>query len=148
MTMTRADFLDAAANADHDQCVEWPFAVRASSGYGAMNVGLGAAKRNIDAHVYVCVLAHGDRPTAQHQAAHSCGRKLCCNGRHIRWATALENMADAVAHGTLRGGGRYRPRLGPSDVAAIKNSRLSLVALGRAFGMDPAYIGRVRRTAA
>ena len=143
----RAEFLAKAATArDGDGCMVWPFAVRASSGYGAHNLPAGGRRKiNVDAHVHACTLAHGERPSRDHQAAHSCGNKLCCNGEHLRWATRIENMADAKAHGTLKGGGRYRQRLHAPDVAAIRASRESLLALGRRFGMDPSYIGRVRR---
>lgn len=147
MTSKRTEFLQTAVSSDNSECVLWPFAVRASSGYGAHSISLGrrGLKRNVDAHVYVCEAAHGPRPTSTHQAAHSCGNKLCCNPKHLRWATPKENMADAIEHGGLRGGGRYRRRLTASDVAMIRSSPRSLLSLGRELGMDPAYVGKVRR---
>lgn len=143
----RAAFLQAALSGDSSECVLWPFAVRASSGYGAHSIPLGKrdVKRSVDAHAYVCEMANGPRPSASHQAAHSCGNKLCCNPKHLRWATPRENMADAIAHGSLKGGGRYRQRLTSADVETIRSSARSLISLGREFGLDPAYIGKVRR---
>lgn len=143
----RAEFLaKATAARTEDGCLPWPFAVRASSGYGAHNLPTGTRRKiNIDAHVQACTMTHGPRPGPEYEAAHSCGNKLCCNGEHLRWATKAENMADAKAHGTLKGGGRYRQRLRASDVEVIRASSESLIALGRRFGMDPSYIGRVRR---
>ena len=126
----------------------WPFAVRKSSGYGAHSPLVDGAKRNVDAHRYVCERAYGAAPTAQHQAAHSCGMKLCVNPRHLRWALPLDNMADAIAAGTLRGGGRYRQRLFAAQVEYIKGCGKSLIQLGVELGMEPAHIGRVRRRAA
>lgn len=147
--MTRAAFLAAAAASTGADCVLCPFAVRASSGYGAHSLNLGRRdlKRNVDAHVHACTLAHGDRPTPDHQAAHSCGEKLCCNGSHLRWATRVENMRDAIRHGTLRGGGRGRVCVTPEQTAEIRASSESLVSIGRRLGIDPAYVGVIRRGA-
>lgn len=145
--MNREAFLSQAAHAAHNMCVLWPYAVRKSSGYGAHNLPRPMGKKNVDAHVRACSIAHGERPTAKHEVAHSCGEKLCCNGNHLRWATHGENMADAVAGGKLKGGGRYRQRLFAEEVNEIRTSSLSLVELGERFGVDPAYVGRVRRAA-
>ena len=79
------------------------------------------------------------------QAAHKCGNKLCINPAHLYWGSALKNMADAKSHGTLRGGGRWRQRLFDNEISEIANSSDSLIALGQKFGMDPSYIGKVRR---
>ncbi|MBX5131616.1 HNH endonuclease [Rhizobium lentis] len=98
----------------------------------------------MDAHRYVCVLAHGE-PETQMQAAHRCGNKLCVNPSHLYWADPKTNMADAKAHGTLVGGGRYRQRLFAKEIEEITTSGDSLISLGQRFGMDPAYIGKVRR---
>lgn len=145
--MTREQFLAEAAQATTDDCILWPFAVRKSSGYGAHNLPTGKRNRkiNIDAHVRACVLAHGARPDDAPEVAHACGKKLCCNGRHLRWSTKAANMQDAKAHGTLRGGGRYRQRLWAEDVKAIQASSESLLQLAKRYGMSPAYMGVVKR---
>lgn len=54
-------------------------------------------------------------------------------------------MADAKAHGTLRGGGCGRQKLFDREIAEILNSGDSLLKLGKRFGMDPAYIGKLKR---
>ncbi len=118
----------------------WPFAVRKSSGYGAYD----AHGKNCDVHRYVCTIVHGN-PDDGMQAAHRCGNKLCVNPKHLYWADPLTNMADAKAHGTLRGGGRYRQKLFDKEITEILNSSESLLSLGDRFGMDPAYIGKLRR---
>lgn len=146
--MRHIDFIREAATVDHDDCIAWPFAVRQSSGYGAHSVFAEGKSRNVDAHVHVCEMVHGPRPTRAHEAAHSCGHKLCCNGRHLRWATRLENMADAKSHGTLRGGGRHRQRFFKAEVAEICASNSSILDLARQFDTDASYISRLRREAA
>lgn len=143
--MRRIDFIKDALVASCDGCIVWPFAVRKSSGYGAFNVKTAGATKNYDIHRYVCEAAYGAPPSPHHVAAHACGNRLCCNLRHLRWATQLENMADSKGHGTLRGGGRWRQKMFAAQVAHVRSSANSLVKLGAHFGMDPAYIGRIRR---
>lgn len=143
----RVDFLSAASALVGGDCALWPFAVRASSGYGAHSERFAGGKLNIDAHVKACTLAHGERPSPAHQAAHSCGNRLCCNGSHLRWATPAQNMADAMEHGTLIGGGRHRQKIGPQELDFIRTANLSLIQLGKRFSMSPSYMGRLRRMA-
>jgi len=140
------DFIDDAISSDVEDCIIWPFAVRKSSGYGAYTFRVDGAKKNSDVHRYVCSLVHGEGHEGM-QAAHSCGKPLCINPRHLKWATPLENMADAMAHGTLRGGGRYRQRIFSVQMVDIKTSRESLLSLAERYDMAPSYIGRLRRNA-
>ncbi len=119
--------------------------MRKSSGYGAHSLSRQFGKRNVDAHRYVCTLAHGPAINADDEAAHDCGNKLCINPDHLYWADPITNMADAKAHGTLRGGGRYRQKLFGEEIAEILSSSDSLLKLGKRFDMDPAYIGKLKR---
>lgn len=52
----------------------------------------------------MCILAHGEPPSPEHVAAHSCGQghEGCVNPGHLRWATVAENIADTLKHGTRR----------------------------------------------
>lgn len=136
----RRDFLLATLQSNIDECILWPFSVRKSSGYGAYSEG----RKNFDAHNFVCRKAHGE-PRKGQETAHSCGKKLCVNPKHVRWSTPLQNMEDAKQHQTLRGGGSYRQRLFADERAAIRTSKDSLVTLAGRYGMEPAYIGRIRR---
>jgi hypothetical protein len=138
-------FIDDALASDAGDCIEWPFAVRKSSGYPAYTYRSSGRKISVDAHRYVCALAHG-KPIDDEQAAHSCGTKICINPRHLRWATPQENMDDAKSHGTLKGGGRYRQRIFEPEIEDICTSGDSLLALAEKYSSDVAYIGRVKRT--
>lgn len=142
--MTRKQFIEAALASAADDCVIWPYAVRKSSGYPAFSEKKCGVTINHDAHRFVCKLAHG---ASDKQAAHLCGNKLCINPKHLYWATAAENMADAVKHGTLRGGGRYRQRLFAGQRADIKSSPLSLAAIARKYGITVSDAGKIRRAA-
>ena len=102
-------FLDAHVDYQGDGCVIWPFG-RFKSGYGSVG-------RNERAHRLMCELAHGPAPDG-YDAAHSCGRRLCINPLHLRWATRADNMADAIAHGTTTRGEKHgAARL--TEVAAL-----------------------------
>lgn len=86
---------------DRDECLRWPFAYR-SNGYGSVTL----EGRHTTASRAMCLLAHGEPKVSSMDAAHSCGNGHlgCVNPKHLRWATHLENMADAVAAGTLCSG--------------------------------------------
>lgn len=140
----RRSFIANAFEHNLNECVIWPFSVRKSSGYGAFDDIVDGKRVNKDVHRYVCERANGT-PEKGMQASHKCGQKLCVNPRHLYWATPKQNMADAISHGTLKGGGRYRQQLFHRQRLEIANSTDSLLALSKKFGMDPAYIGKVRR---
>ena len=78
-----------------DRCLRWPFG-RSGAGYGKVTVD----GKQRDVHRLICERAHGEPPSSVHVAAHSCGRKVCANPRHLRWATRSENEIDKLRHGT------------------------------------------------
>ncbi len=87
-----------------DDCLAWPFALK-SDGYGQLMF----RGKNTRAHRVMCMLAHGEPPHPGYLACHSCGkgREACVNPRHLRWASAYENMADKITHGTHNRGERH-----------------------------------------
>src|SRR5690242_5616667 len=78
----------AAAGTD---CIFWTFADN-TGGRGVLRYN----GRNIEAHRLVCILVHGEPPTPEHEAAHSCGNGHlgCINPNHLRWDTRVGNFAD------------------------------------------------------
>lgn len=78
-------------------CIQWPFC-RLPQGPGI----LGHNGRHWRAARLMCTLAHGEPPTPEHEAAHSCGRghEACMNPRHLSWKTRSENRLDSRQHGT------------------------------------------------
>lgn len=123
-----------------DECLIWPF-YRGPNGRGVFG--------DTSAPHAMCVEAHGNPPTPEHEAAHSCGRghEGCVNPRHLRWATAKENEADKVLHGTLRRGTDINTnKLSENDVRQIRSStNESGVSLAKRFGVTPAQISSIRR---
>ena len=142
--MSREQFINDALATSSDDCIMWPFAVRQSSGYAAHSTRRSGVKRNWDAHRYVCEQAHGPAPE-NGQAAHRCGKKLCINPRHLYWAFPAENMQDAVEHGVLKGGGRYRQRIFAAQRAEIAASTESLAAIAEKYNIPRTYAGFLRR---
>ena len=82
-----------------DQCLIWPHSVD-KDGYAR---GRYPGFKTDRAHRIVCWLIHGDPPTPDHEAAHSCGmgHEGCINPIHLSWATPAENTVDRGNHGNI-----------------------------------------------
>lgn len=80
-----------------DDCLKWPFGDR-GNGYGCLNY----EGKSQNVHRIVCRRIHGEPPTKEHIACHSCGKghEGCCNPNHIFWGTPKSNQADRLIHGT------------------------------------------------
>jgi hypothetical protein len=87
-------FYETVASHDANECLIWPFA-RNQQGYATWHGQIVSR--------FSCTLENGPPPTAQHEAAHSCGRghEGCVAKRHMRWATPIQNNMDKALHGTL-----------------------------------------------
>jgi hypothetical protein len=111
-------FLDEVIDAHNgDGCLLWPFA-RNSNGYAQIY------RRGILQYVHriVCERVNGAAPDG-HEAAHSCGKghEGCVSKRHILWKTHVDNIGDALHHGTRSRGERHgRAVLSTSDVKIIR----------------------------
>lgn len=127
-----------------DACLRWPFRARSISGYATMRW----RGRSNHAHIVMCTLAHGPRPTPKHEVAHACGKghEGCINPMHLRWATRSANHADRVAHGTsARGEKSGTARLTEADVTAIRR-RLNdetQTSLAREFGVSLSLVSLI-----
>lgn len=97
------------------ECLIWPFG-RFSNGYGKMGGRIVSR--------LVCEDEYGAPPTAEHEAAHSCGKGHlgCVTKKHLRWATPKENNSDKELHGTSqRGENNPYSKLTESDVITIRS---------------------------
>jgi hypothetical protein len=108
-------WIEAAAVTASDECLDWP--------WGRFNTGYGQVRWNgrpVPVHSIVCEIRHGRRPAGM-DAAHHCGRRICCNGSHLRWATRKGNVADRVLHGTdTRGEAHPTAKLREHEVLEIR----------------------------
>lgn len=125
-----------------DECLRWPY-VHVPEGYGHVTID-GKMK---GAHRVICERAHGTPPTSKHEAAHYCGIRDCCNPRHIRWATHVENQRDQYLHGTARlGSASGTAKINENDVRNIrtlKNAGYSQTELAVFFDIGRTQVRRI-----
>jgi hypothetical protein len=108
-------FIRRALRSQTAGCIDWPYG-RDQDGYGIVHWDGRSHRTN----GLVCRLTYGPRPQGA-QAAHSCGRAMCVNPAHLRWATNGENQRDRWGHGTSnRGEGHGNHKLTADDVRAIR----------------------------
>jgi hypothetical protein len=130
-------FVEMAFVHEGDACLMWPFGC-GGSGYPHYSRG--------DVHVVLCEYQHGPRPSARHEAGHSCGKKRCINRYHISWLTYEQNGADRVRHGTSNRGERQGAhKLTEANVLAIRASTETGAILGARFGVSGSHVSRIRR---
>jgi hypothetical protein len=134
-----------------DDCIPWPFEVSKTTGYGIVH----SNGRRRNASRVMCEEAHGPAPSSKHDAAHSCGNGdlACMNRNHLRWATKIENSADAKRHGTWNHGesvpssvltrdqvieirriGRTLPQQDIADRFGVRDSTISRILAGKRWG--------------
>lgn len=140
---TRLYFQTVVVNYAGDECLIWPFS-RDHAGYGTMNNRGGS---NYVSRL-VCEHVNGPPPSAEWQAAHSCGNghNGCVSGRHLSWKTNAENCADTIAHGrTTRGQKHGRSKLTQDEVVEIKGllGKVEQKAIARQFGVSKPLISMI-----
>lgn len=123
-----------------EECLPWPFG-KDDHGYGQV----GYNGKIYRASRLMCIFKHGDPPTPQHQAAHSCGNghQACTHPEHVFWRTPQENRLESNEHGT--GNQRALRRLTIDQVEAIKASNKSYFALAEEYGVHRDTIGKIKR---
>jgi hypothetical protein len=126
---------------DTDECVEWPYGL--NKGHGRVRIG----KRREYVHRLALTLASGGVAPEGMFATHGpCHNPACMNVRHLRWGTAVDNMADKKRDGTHYVGEAHPvAKLSDADAAAIRASKERQVDLGEKYGIDPSYVSMVRR---
>lgn len=134
------DWLVAHVTYRGDECLIWPHG--RSRGYGVLKYEGKTQK----AHRVMCRLAHGEPPTPDHEAAHSCGRgdDACIHPDHLSWKTRAENQADRRLHGTTTTSGKRR-RLNGKQVEAIRADTTSTNAdLAKKHGVTRSAIRKIK----
>lgn len=128
----------------HDGCsYPWPFAT-CGAGYGQMKVD---GERTL-VNRFVCELVNGPAPSADHEAAHSCGKPSCFFANCLRWATTKQNNGDKLVHGTHNRGERHSMvKLTEDNVRYIRRSEGAIrgKVLAEKFGVTPSHISSIRQ---
>src|SRR3990172_2006040 len=120
-----------------DACWPWK-ACRSSKGYGRFN----ADRKPTLAHRLVLQFTVG--PANGLHALHSCDNPGCCNPKHLRYGTDLENRADALSRGRIRKGSEHGcAKLTQELVIEIRRRREAgekKGPLAEEFGISPQHV--------
>lgn len=127
------EWLEKHVRHTKEDCLIWPYS-RGSNGYGPSRL--------------MCEMAHGEPPTLDHQAAHSCGSGHlgCVNPSHLRWATRQENAAEMVEHGrSQRGEVNFNAMLAEDEVRSIRKliGETSMRRIAQRYGVSPSTIADI-----
>lgn len=133
------DFIEAALSSNTDDCIVWPYA-KTRKGYPNLH----RDGRTLQGNSFICEISHGPRPD-KHEAAHSCGVRLCINPRHLRWATAKENSADRLLHGTHQLGERNHSAKITADQARLIKRSDNWRELAKEVGISEGQARHIRR---
>lgn len=138
MAARNVEWMLAHVNHVGEECLLWPFGK--CRGYGQLKWD-GKIRR---ATRVMCELAHGEAPTQQHHAAHSCGNSECINPRHLSWKTPSENQLDKREHGRFYKDGA-RKLLSYADAEKIRSLAGSMTqdAIAKQFGVSRRNIGAI-----
>ena len=120
-------------------------------GYLTFNVywNGGSKPLNLKAHVVVCTVFHGPRPSDRPEVRHVNGNPADNRASNLRWATPAENARDKLRHGTHNRGTRHNmAKLTEDQVTEIRTLRDSgetCRSLGSRYGVHPATVSDICR---
>lgn len=83
------------------------------------------------AHVLVCEVFNGPRPSGKHEVAHKNGSRIANHFSNLEWKTRAENHADMQTHGTAMKGIRNgRSKITEDDVRFIREEYINIKRAG------------------
>lgn len=132
------EFWMAVQRAGDDECWPWTGYVN-EDGYGGFFFG----GRMVGAHELAVTFSTGEVRLPQLDTCHSCGHRVCCNPRHLRFDTRQSNVGD-----TVRMGRNHRPqtRLTDADVRLLRERRAAGAAqidLAEQFGISQGLVSMI-----
>ena len=127
-----------------DNCIVWPFCTN-EKGYGQVSY----QNKFMIAHRLALMLHEGrtEAPAKMH-CAHTpivCHNPACVNPRHLRWASAAENVADMRLDGTYwQGEQNGSAKLTESQVLAIREDKRIVREIAQDYGVSKHAIYRIK----
>lgn len=126
-------------------CILWPYG-KTGGGYASVRV---EGKQRI-ASRYICELTHGNPPSSEYEAAHSCnnGHLGCVAPAHLAWQTTAENVDHKIASGnTSKGTRNPRNVLSEDQVREIRRLKGTIGArkIGLIYGVCETTILNIHR---
>jgi hypothetical protein len=120
----------------------------AGKGYPFYNVKVGDKRKNFYAHKLVAEAFIGEQPIDT-EVAHNDGEKMNCHYSNLRYATAKENNADKVKHGTQTfGDTHFNTKLKSKhadSVLALRKVGLSQADIANQFDVSQTAVGKFLR---
>ena len=146
-------FLQKAIHYNGEECLIWPFSCD-NHGYGQISIVV-TKGHSIPRKVsrLVCEAVNGEAPSTKHHAAHSCGKGAsgCVAGTHLLWATAKENQADKIRHGTQPAGEDHPLAIltwkKVFEIRRLLSRGVAVTVIARKFRVTHGAIGHIKRGA-
>lgn len=119
--------------------------VLTSRGYHQVSLWREGEKFSRPVHRLVCAAFHGDQPEGKPHVAHGDGIPTNNTAINLRWASAAENEADKLAHGTIARGSRGgNSRLTENQVRAIRADHRSQRRIAADYGITQANVSSLK----
>lgn len=129
-----------------DEC--WPWLASCKDGYGRFKI---SSYETVIASRVALVLEHGVEHMDLH-ALHSCDNPPCCNPKHLRWGTPVDNASDKIERKRWKGGDQAglsngHCKLRPGDLEEIVtrlNRGESNLGIAAALPVTDSLVSRIR----
>lgn len=119
-----------------------------ASGYAYVRLWKDGLCERVAVHRLVLLVFVGAPKADGMVAAHNDGNPRNNCVANLRWATAKENMADRVEHGTANRGERHgMSKLTSADVLRIRDDQRTNREIAPEYGIHPATVSRIKRRA-
>jgi hypothetical protein len=128
------------------QCWPW-LAGSGEKGYGRFRID----GKLLSSHHVAWEMAHGvplpDYPADYHGAVvrHSCDNPRCCNWRHLRHGTQLENVEDMDVKGRRHIASNAKKLLSAEQIATIISDPRPDRVLAEVYGISKTHVGAIKR---
>jgi HNH endonuclease len=125
-----------------DECWPWTGYLN-EDGYGEFFF----ARKMHGAHELAVTFTTGEVKDPGLDTCHSCDNPPCCNPRHLRFGTRLENVADMIKRGRVRAGSAHPfAKLTEAAVVEIRVRRANGAmqkTLAADYGISEAYVSTI-----